>query len=86
MPVSGERKGSVPPVAQRVAERALGTVPTAHTCDNVLELPNYWALLVRAEGGERALSSQATVRGDCGRGVGRGNERGLPYVVEVKWI
>lgn len=38
------------------AERALGIVPTAHTCDNVLEIPNYWSLMLRAEARERDLS------------------------------
>ncbi|CAN0318237.1 unnamed protein product, partial [Ectocarpus sp. 13 AM-2016] len=32
------------------ATKSLGQVPTAHTCDNVLELPNYWMLLMRHEG------------------------------------
>ncbi|CAN0234772.1 unnamed protein product, partial [Ectocarpus sp. 12 AP-2014] len=32
------------------ATKSLGQVPTAHTCDNILELPNYWMLLMRHEG------------------------------------
>ena len=43
------------------AEKALGTVPTAHTCDNVLEMPNYWSLLMRAEGLEWATASSRSV-------------------------
>jgi len=31
--------------------KALLTVPTAHTCANVLELPDYWASLLKLEGG-----------------------------------
>lgn len=33
-----------------LAVKALGIVPMAHTCDNVLELPNYWTSVLRAEG------------------------------------
>lgn len=36
--------------AMAEARRALGVLPTAHTCENVLEFPNYWALLLRSEG------------------------------------
>lgn len=36
--------------AAAAAAKALGQVPMAHTCDNILELPNYWLLLMRAEG------------------------------------
>ncbi|CAM9591806.1 unnamed protein product [Scytosiphon promiscuus] len=36
--------------SEMVARKALGQVPTAHTCDNVLELPNYWAILMRVDG------------------------------------
>lgn len=32
------------------AKKALGTIPTSYTCDNLLELPNYWAPLLRTEG------------------------------------
>ncbi|CAM9765898.1 unnamed protein product, partial [Choristocarpus tenellus] len=31
-------------------QRALCAIPTAHTCDNILELPNYWEALLRSEG------------------------------------
>ncbi|CBJ26942.1 possible MAPK [Ectocarpus siliculosus] len=36
--------------ARLAATKSLGQVPTAHTCDNILELPNYWMLLMRHEG------------------------------------
>lgn len=48
------------------AKRALGTVPTAHTCDNVLELPNYWALLLRAEG---SLDDDGLGKGDVSQAM-----------------
>ncbi|CAN0243386.1 unnamed protein product, partial [Discosporangium mesarthrocarpum] len=30
--------------------RGICALPTAHTCDNILELPNYWEALLRSEG------------------------------------
>lgn len=42
-----------------VARKALGQVPTAHTCDNVLELPNYWALLMEVDGRDEKTPTTA---------------------------
>jgi len=40
----------------REQKKTLGMLPQAHTCENILELPNYWEALcgVRGEGGDPA--------------------------------
>jgi len=42
--------------------KALLTVPTAHTCANVLELPDYWAALLKLEGGAPTPELQSRLR------------------------
>lgn len=49
--------------ARLAATKSLGQVPTAHTCDNILELPNYWMLLMRHDGrDEKTQLSDVSVR------------------------
>lgn len=50
--------------AVAAATKALGQVPTAHTCDNILELPNYWVLLMRAEGRDEKTQACALPAAD----------------------
>lgn len=40
-------------------EAALVNLPQAHTCDNVLELPNYWHALVKVQHPEINLDADA---------------------------
>ncbi|CAM9322479.1 unnamed protein product, partial [Ectocarpus sp. 8 AP-2014] len=50
--------------ARLAATRSLGQVPTAHTCDNILELPNYWMLLMRHEGRDEKTQLSGVSVGD----------------------
>jgi len=40
-------------------KKMLGMLPQAHTCENVLELPNYWEAVLRTEGGGAAAEELA---------------------------
>lgn len=50
--------------ARLAATKSLGQVPTAHTCDNVLELPNYWTFLMRHDGRDEKTQLSAVPKGD----------------------
>ena len=67
LPGSELLKIEAPFVALGAAEHRamLGMLPQAHTCDNLLELPNYWQAMLQ-------------VRGWCTTGSGRGG-RGVTH-------
>ncbi|KAG5189365.1 hypothetical protein JKP88DRAFT_143452, partial [Tribonema minus] len=52
--------------ASDAAQSLLGRVPCAHTCDNVLEVPDYWTALVTEAGFDpkRGLPASAKLMGD----------------------
>lgn len=58
LPGSELLKIEAPFVALGLAEHKaqLGMLPQAHTCDNLLELPNYWDALLQVRGGGEGLS------------------------------
>jgi len=40
------------PMGLEEHRKNLQLIPTSHTCDNILELPNYWKSLLKAKGGK----------------------------------
>ena len=58
LPGSELLKVEAPFVALGAAEHRmhLGMLPQAHTCDNLLELPNYWQALLQIKGYRNAAS------------------------------
>ncbi len=70
LPGSELLKVEAPFVAFGLAEHKvqLGMLPQAHTCDNLLELPNYWHALRQVRGhaaGQLDAGTQAALEAEC---------------------